>query len=587
MTVTLVDVLAAARARCAPLVGELAGYLVLGVADQVAAAPRRVSATDVTLNPDGAVALVGGRAASERVAEAALRDLLRQLLANARSASPALSRASHGACGRGVVALVRELEASLIPVNRSAGKRAATRLYRETKRALDQGALDALREDLARSQCAETKSDEASGASTSSSVAGAVPAEHDVADAPAQAAPANSGREPSADEADPSNDPEFSEFSGAHHIELVVESSVPPPTDLAPQPSGPRHGEAEREPAQQWTVPVEEDVTRPEPLVLKATRPELPDRQASHGVPHGHRSTGEHVELDDALTPPLGSIAATQNDPASDEGCCGVPDAVAAAWEAERTDPMHQGEYLEISESLGNYALELGLSESKIELVEPAPPSSAEHLPAAALPASVHDPGEGSLGEGSLAASPAAPAEASEVGPPSGAGSPRRAFSMESPPWAANATAALYPSAVPVDVQLRDPEWVWPDLSPVPPASVLAIQPAVASKEVPILAAAKAVLAASPAVSRCGQASGDESLPPEDAWDVAMVEAAAPVARAAPAASALSPRRSQVTDLLASFSVADQREDGDVCRDLKQMAGLDLTPLPPAGVGEE
>ena len=44
MSVTLLEVLAAAQARRASLVGEMAGYLVLGVSDQVASAPRRIGA---------------------------------------------------------------------------------------------------------------------------------------------------------------------------------------------------------------------------------------------------------------------------------------------------------------------------------------------------------------------------------------------------------------------------------------------------------------------------------------------------------------------------------------------------------------
>ena len=105
MSVTLVQVLAAARARLAPLVGETAGYLVLGVADQVAAAPRQVGAAHVTLAEDGTLRLVGGAAAEDVQAETSLRRLLGELLDPARSATPALLRSSRRASGAGLVSL--------------------------------------------------------------------------------------------------------------------------------------------------------------------------------------------------------------------------------------------------------------------------------------------------------------------------------------------------------------------------------------------------------------------------------------------------------------------------------------------------
>jgi hypothetical protein len=89
-------------------------------------------------------------------------------------------------------------------------------------------------------------------------------------------------------------------------------------------------------------------------------------------------------------------------------------------------------------------------------------------------------------------------------------------------------------------------------------------------------------------VPSCGLAAAEDSFPPEDGWDVpAAEEAAVSLLREVRAPSTFSPRRSQVEDLVASFTVADQREDGDVCRDLKRMAGLDLTPLPGATAADD
>jgi hypothetical protein len=142
MSVTLLHVLAAARARYAPLVGETAGYLALGVADHVLAARRSVDPANVSLFPDGSLGMAGGIAASDVEAEGALRQLLGRLLGTARSVTPALQRAAQRTPSGGVEAFVRELEAGLIPVNRAAGRRALSRLHRETVRALQAGDID-------------------------------------------------------------------------------------------------------------------------------------------------------------------------------------------------------------------------------------------------------------------------------------------------------------------------------------------------------------------------------------------------------------------------------------------------------------
>jgi hypothetical protein len=117
------------------------GYLVLGAADQVASAPRSVGAEDLVLSDDGVVRVTGGRAARAEDAERDLRSVLDALLFCASSASPGLLRASRRPPGVGLEALVRELETALIPVNRSAAKRALARLQRETLRALETGRI--------------------------------------------------------------------------------------------------------------------------------------------------------------------------------------------------------------------------------------------------------------------------------------------------------------------------------------------------------------------------------------------------------------------------------------------------------------
>ncbi len=144
MTVSLLEILAAARTHAAPLAAESAGYLMLGVADHLALAPRGVIADEIELSPDGSVRLRAHRAGANGASpEVAVRRLLGRTLEVASAAGPALRRAAERCDEAGLPGLVRELETALIPVNRSAAKRALTRLHRETQRARDAGKLEA------------------------------------------------------------------------------------------------------------------------------------------------------------------------------------------------------------------------------------------------------------------------------------------------------------------------------------------------------------------------------------------------------------------------------------------------------------
>jgi hypothetical protein len=139
MSVTLLDVLGAAQARRLSLVGETIGYLVLALADQVVDAPRRVIPDAVLVGQDGAVSILSSTACSSAEAETDLRSLLRQILSLARVESGALARMAtreHPGATRG---LVGAIEAALVPINRAAGRRALGRLYRETRRAIEEG----------------------------------------------------------------------------------------------------------------------------------------------------------------------------------------------------------------------------------------------------------------------------------------------------------------------------------------------------------------------------------------------------------------------------------------------------------------
>lgn len=135
MDISLDRVLEAARERRATLTPEVAGYVILLAAQQLAAEQSQVSAQSVLLDETGDVLVERGAAANEHDIEAVLRELLRALIAVCSSPPPAIvAVAERGASGdlRGLVA---ELRAALIPINHSAAHRALARLFREARRA--------------------------------------------------------------------------------------------------------------------------------------------------------------------------------------------------------------------------------------------------------------------------------------------------------------------------------------------------------------------------------------------------------------------------------------------------------------------
>lgn len=132
-SVTLEEIFAVVSQKRAPLAPELAGYLVLELAEGIGSAGE-IDPRYVYVSEEGSVALVRGPNEASGDAEASLRKLLAKLLETAGAQTPALASVARRKGGAGVPVLVEELEASLIPVNRSAGKRALARLARETKR---------------------------------------------------------------------------------------------------------------------------------------------------------------------------------------------------------------------------------------------------------------------------------------------------------------------------------------------------------------------------------------------------------------------------------------------------------------------
>lgn len=133
MSVSLRDVVLAVRYGDAALVGESAGYAILGAADLALRSRQLATIDSVGLTADGVITLEGAPCSAEE-AEAGLRSLLALLLSLVRTPAPNLARVAARGTSNGILGLVQELEAALVPVNRKAARRTLARLERETKK---------------------------------------------------------------------------------------------------------------------------------------------------------------------------------------------------------------------------------------------------------------------------------------------------------------------------------------------------------------------------------------------------------------------------------------------------------------------
>ncbi|MGC4091339.1 MAG: hypothetical protein QM756_26365 [Polyangiaceae bacterium] len=143
MSVTLLEVWRAARARSVPFSGESAGFMVFALCEATAQAPRSLGLNDADLAEDGSLRLLSNRGCSAQQAETEMRTLLGRLLEVASSPGPSLFKIAGRAGGSSLSALAEEIEKALIPLNRAAARRALVRLFRETARAVAQGKLGA------------------------------------------------------------------------------------------------------------------------------------------------------------------------------------------------------------------------------------------------------------------------------------------------------------------------------------------------------------------------------------------------------------------------------------------------------------
>ena len=134
--VSLQEVMAAARARQALLTAESAGYFVVGVVDAALVSPVHLDPRTVFLSEEGTISVRSPKGVSSDTSAREARFLLGRLLAVASSSAASLVTVASRSNGS-LEQLEQELEASLVPLNRAAARRALARLARETARAVE------------------------------------------------------------------------------------------------------------------------------------------------------------------------------------------------------------------------------------------------------------------------------------------------------------------------------------------------------------------------------------------------------------------------------------------------------------------
>jgi hypothetical protein len=521
MSLNLLEVVAAVRARRASLSAETVGYLLLGVADQVIAVPRELGAEDVFLGEEGAVRLGAGKAADSERSERALRELLDALLGVASTATPALGRIGRRPSGVGIDGFLRELEVALIPVNRSAARRALNRLYRDAQRAAQGMALDVA-----------------------------------AAQAWLRRTPPPSAPTPAV---------------------VVVQSSAPTPVPLALQESPvvafevtpSRPSALSRPPPLPDQQPVIETLTRPEPVLVRAAArarsepPPLP-------VLEPEIEPGPAIPELVPGTPRLGTLVAP----------------VVHSVPAEFFEPVLELATDDATERTPNVATE----PPAITVTAPMPPCADVKPPeiddeimivvdSELTPVPEEDVAFES--EGAWWSSPEPPAQA--------ALEPERA----EPELAVAPVAAALPPPLPALPAFELPSPFAVSLvktAPLPAVELRAPEPEPLSFDDAALEAAaaeyRAIVAAPP--SEPGARAEEDPDYAERGWTPAPEPISPPVATTPepppqPAPSRFPPRRSDVSELLRGFAVTEVRTERELCRDLKLLAGVDLTPLPGTG----
>lgn len=488
MSVTLLEVMSAARGRAACLAAEVAGYLVLGAADHVLGSPRDVASDQVLLEGDGSVRVHGGHPTDEIGAERGLRRLLAALLLEASGVTNPLLRASRRAATGDVEAFVREVESALIPVNRGAGRRALARLHRDTERAKERGQLVLELEPAP--------------------LASEVHAEVVAAPIPAAVSPEPEAAVWEDDAVEPI------EWSDAPEVLAQHESSVECVDDIVVEfsPSAP--------PASEWMMDVP-DLIVDEVLEEEPTR-SLPDRVAEIGTApesvvalRGRAPIQAVAERSSELTPVLGTLDLGQPMEPMDH----TEPIPAAAWLELHTEeapppPIARALAAEVTAPLP--AVEVAAALAPQGVVEAPAEAEPEPPPAPALQAVLE------------AAAELAPVPVVEAA----------AASEPEPQVVVEAAAELAP----------EPQ--------APPEPVAVLPPVEAVDDSTLLERAQ-----------LEEASRVRSLPERSAR------------RYAPPRYA--PRQSSVDSLLESFAVGEVAPPAELCRDLKALAGVEGTAVPP------
>jgi hypothetical protein len=193
-SVTISEVLAAARLRHASLVPEIAGHLLLGLHGAMGGHPLLIDPSQAELSTEGVVTLRGETLRVTSAASSArLLQIFQVLLDTAHGAQPGLSEAG-SLNGPSMQALVGSVRRALIPINRSAAKRALSRLARETVKARGRGQIDDAEgwpEALPLSAADGTAVEDTASTDTASADSAVSNAVHDVAESPRESSEAD------------------------------------------------------------------------------------------------------------------------------------------------------------------------------------------------------------------------------------------------------------------------------------------------------------------------------------------------------------------------------------------------------------
>ena len=136
--VTVEQLVGSLKRRRAPLPFEIGTFVCLETCEALMAGPASVKPTDIRISADGAVAIFAppNSASSEDAARAVISVLAFLLVAAGPGVPPSLlGLVERGPDGGYTLQRLRDdLEASLVPLNRSAARRVLSRMLREAQR---------------------------------------------------------------------------------------------------------------------------------------------------------------------------------------------------------------------------------------------------------------------------------------------------------------------------------------------------------------------------------------------------------------------------------------------------------------------